>query len=92
MLKEGKDAARAQKMTALGIEYGLIKPTRRITEKRRLEIQANLKLATKSRDQRLEENIVGVLWYVSPCIPTALPYIYTINQAVGRVRHAKRGI
>jgi hypothetical protein len=92
VLKEEKDAAPAQKMTALGIEYDLIKFTRRITEKRRLEIQANLKLATKSRDRRLWENLVGVLWFVSPCIPIALPYIYTLNQAVGRARHAKRGI
>ena len=29
---------------------------------------------------------------MSPCIPIALPYIYTPNQAVGRARHAKRGI
>ena len=49
VLKEEKDAAPAQKMTALGIEYDLIKFTRRITEKCRLEIQANLKLATESR-------------------------------------------
>ena len=92
VLKDEKDAGPAQKMTALGIEYDLIKLTRRITEKRRLEIQANLKLATKSRDRRLWENIVGVLWFVSPCIPIAQPYIYTLNKAVNRARHAKRGI
>ena len=34
VLKEEKDAAPAQKMTALGIEYDLLKFTRRITEKR----------------------------------------------------------
>ena len=77
--KEEKDATPAQKMTALGIEYDLIKFTRRITGKNHLEIQANLKLATKPRDRRLWENIVGVLWFVSPCIPIALPYIYTLN-------------
>ena len=38
VLKEEKDAAPVQKMTALGIEYDLIKFTRRITETRRLEI------------------------------------------------------
>ena len=38
ILKDEKDAAPAQRMTALGIEYDLIGMTRRITEKRRRAI------------------------------------------------------
>ena len=38
ILRDEKDAAAAQHMVALGIEYDLNKMTRRITEKRRQEI------------------------------------------------------
>ena len=32
------------------------------------------------------------LWFVAPCVPIAQPYLYTLSQASGRARHARRGI
>ena len=42
ILKEEKDSAPAQKMIALGIEYDLLKMTKRVTDKRRDDIKADL--------------------------------------------------
>ena len=46
--QEEKDAAPAQKMVALGIQYDLIKMTRKITDKRRADIKADLIAARTS--------------------------------------------
>ena len=79
-------------MIALGIEYDLIKMTRRITEKRRQEIHQKLQEAQTSSCRRHWDNLIGVLWFVAPCVPIAQPYLYTLSQASGRARHARRGI
>ena len=92
VLKDEKDAAPAQRMIALGIEYDLIGMTRRITEKRRQEIHQKLQEAKTSSCRRHWDNLIGVLWFVAPCVPIAQPYLYTLSQANGRARHARRGI
>ena len=92
VLKEEKDAAPAQHMVALGIEYDLVNMKRRITEKRRQEIHEKLKTAQTSSCRRHWDNLVGVLWFVAPCVPIAQPYLYTLSQASNRARHARRGI
>ena len=92
ILKEEKDGAPAQKMTALGIEYDLIKMTRRITDKRRAEIKADLITARTSNDRRHWEHLIGVLWFVSPCVRAAKPHTYAMSTATTRARHARRPI
>ena len=79
-------------MVALGIEYNLVSMTRRITEKRRQEIHQKLLKAQTSSCRRHWDNLVGVLWFVAPYVPIAQPYLYTLSQANGRARHARRGI
>ena len=71
ILKEEKDAAPAQRMIALGIQYDLIKMTRKITDKRRADIKADLIAARTSNSRRHWEHLVGVLWFVSPCVRAA---------------------
>ena len=73
ILKEEKDAAPAQKMIALGIEYDLIKMTKRITDKRRTDIKADLIEARTTNNRRHWEHPVSVLWFVSPCVRAAKP-------------------
>ena len=88
ILKDEKDAAPAQHMVALGIEYDLVKMTRCITEKRRQEIHKKLLEAQTSGCRRHWDNLVGVLWFVASCVPIAQPYLYTLSQANARARHA----
>ena len=92
VLKAEKDAAPAQRMIALGIEYDLIRMTRRITEKRRQEIHQKLREVQTSNCRRHWDNLIGVLWFVTLCVPIAQPYLYTLSQANGRARHARRNI
>ena len=92
ILKEEKDAAPAQKMTALGIEYDLIKMTRRITDKRREDIRADLIEARTNNARRHWEHLVGVLWFVSPCVKAAKPHTYTISTAAAAARYAGRAV
>ena len=66
--------------------------TRRITEKRRQEIHQKLQEAQTSSCHRHWGNLFGVLWFVAPCVLIAQPYLYTLSQASGRARHARRGI
>ena len=60
VLKEEKDATPAQKMFALGIQYDLIKMTRKITDKRRVDIKADLIAARTTNNRRHWEHLVGV--------------------------------
>ena len=92
ILKEEKDAAPAQKMIALGIQYDLIKMTRKITDKRRADIKADLIAARTSNSRRHWEHLVGVLWFVSPCVRAATPHTYVIAKAAAQARHANRAI
>ena len=94
ILKDKKCATPAQRMVALVIEYDLIKITklRRINEKRHQEIHQKLQEAQPSSCRRHWDNLISVLWFVAPCVPIAQLYLYTLSQASGRARHARRGI
>ena len=60
-LKEEEDAAPTQKMIALGIQYDLIKVTRKITDKQRADIKADLIAARTTNNRRHWGHLVGVL-------------------------------
>ena len=92
ILKEEKDSAPAQQMVALGIHYDLVKMTRRITDKRRADIKADLIAARTTNNRRHWEHLVGVLWFVSPCVRAATPHTYAIAKAAAQARHANRAI
>jgi hypothetical protein len=92
ILKDEKDAAPAQHIVALGIEYDLVKMTKRITEKRHQEIHQKLLEAQTSGCRRHWDKLVGVFSFVVPCVPIAQPYLYTLSQANARARHTWRGI
>ena len=52
VLKGEKDAAPAQRMTTLGVEYDLIAMTRGIPDKRRADVKADLLAATSNNSLR----------------------------------------
>ena len=92
VMKDERDAAPAQNMVALGIEYDLINMTRRITKKWRQDTHQKFKEAQTSNCPHHWDNLIGVLWFVAPCVPISQPYLYTLSQASGRARHARRDI
>ena len=48
--------------------------------------------AQTSGCRRHWDNLIGVLWFVAPCVPIAQPYLHTLSQASSRARHARRSI
>ena len=83
ILKEEKDAVSTQKMIAFGIEYDLTEMTKRTADKRRDDTKADLVAACTTNNKRHWENLVGVLWFVSPCIRAAKPHTYLHTPHVG---------
>ena len=79
-------------MIAIGIQYNLVKMTRKITVKRRADIKADLLAARTTTNRRHWNHLVVVLWFVSPCVRAAIPHTYAIAKAAAQACHTNRAI
>ena len=92
VLKTQEDCGPAQVLTALGVEYDLIKMTRRITPTRVVQLAGLLKRAKTSRDLALWEQLTGILWYVIKCVPLGAPHLQPIMEATIRARKQRKPV
>ena len=91
-LKEIEDCGPAQVLTALGVEYDLVRMTRRITPGRVQQLDELLREARTSRERAHWEKLTGVLWYVVRCVPLGTPHLQPIMEATIRARKQRRPV
>ena len=66
--------------------------TRRITPERIKTLEEDIHATDTSNDIKLWERTVGVLWFVSKCVPVGLPFLQPIMEATIRARKQRKPV